>query len=197
MPPSSPNVSLYSLGKGVLKIGEWVGTTPPSYPGDYSDVGNCPEFTVEVTEAMLDHFSSRSGIKVKDKSVVLETGYSVKFKLDEMSVKNMQMFLKATLQGGNVLLANMQLDKEYALYFQADNPVGPNENWQFWKCKLKADGAIALIGDAWQTLGFSGEGLADVANSAGSPYFTVTYATTTTTTSTSTTTTSTTTTTTT
>jgi len=189
MPPSSPSTSLYSLGKGVLKIGEWAGVTPPAYPAGYTDVGNCPEFTVEVTESVLDHFSSRSGIKMKDKTITLETGYTVKFKLDEMSIKNMQMFLKATLSGGNVLLANTALDKEYALYFQADNPVGPNENWQFWRCKLKPDGAFALIGDSWQQLGFSGEGLADVVGHANSPYFTVTYATTTTTTSTTTTTT--------
>lgn len=190
MPPSSPSTENYSLGKGVLEIGEWSGATPPQYPAGYIDVGNCPEFTVEVTESVLDHFSSRSGIKMKDKTITLETGYTVKFKLDEMSVKNLQMFLRATLSGQNVLLANTALSKEYALRFTADNPVGPNETWAFWRCKLKPDGAFSLIGDDWQSMGLSGEGLADVSNNPTSPYFTVTYATTTTT-STSTTTTTT------
>lgn len=182
MPPVSPSTANYTLGKGILYIGEWSGVTPPTDPSGYVDVGNCPEFTVEVTESTLDHFSSRSGLKVKDKQVVLETGYTVKFKLDEMSVKNMQMFLKATLSGTNVLLANTVNDKEYALKFISDNPVGPNDIWQFWRCKLKPDGAFNLIGEEWSTLGFSGEGLADTAGHASSPYFNVTFATTTTTT---------------
>jgi hypothetical protein len=190
MPDISPSTENYSLGKGVLKIGEWSGATAPTYPGQYTDVGNCPEFTIEVTETVLDHYSSRSGIKVKDKTVTLETGYTLKFKLDEKSVLNMKMFLKATLSGVNVLLANTQLNKEYALAFQADNPVGPNDLWQFWRCKLKPDGAFNLIGDTWQEMGFSGEGLADVAGHETSPYFSVTFATTTSTTSTTTTTTS-------
>ena len=184
MPASSPSTTLYALGKGVLEIGEWSGATPPLYPGGYTDVGNCPKFEVEVTEEKLDHYSSRSGIKRKDKTVTLETGYTCKFSLDEMSVKNLQMFLKATLSGSNVLLANTALDKEYALRFTSDNPVGPNETWEFWRMTLAPDGAFSLIGDEWQTLSFTGTGLADSTNQPTSPYFTVTYATTTTTTTT-------------
>lgn len=192
MPNVSPSTENYALGKGVLKIGEWSGASAPSYPSGYFDVGNCPEFTVEVTETVLDHYSSRAGTKVKDKTVTLETGYTLKFKLDEVSTKNMQMFLKATLSGQNVLLANTQLNKEYALAFQADNPVGPNELWQFWRCKLKPSAAFSLIGDAWQEMQFDGEGLADTTGHSTSPYFTMTFGTTTTTTSTTSTTTTTT-----
>lgn len=188
--PQSPSTENYSLGRGILKIGEWSGATPPTYPSSYTDVGNCPSFEVTVTEDRLDHFSSRTGLRLKDKSIVVETGYTLKFKLDEMSVVNMQMFLKATLQGSNVLLANTALNKEFALAFQSDNPVGPNELWQFWRCQLSPDGNFALIGEKeWQTLGFSGEGLADTVGHQTSPYFTVTYATTTSTSTTTTTTT--------
>ena len=181
MPASSPSTDLYSLGKGVLKVGVWSGTTPPTYPTSYVDVGNCPEFTVEATETKLDHYSSRSGLKKKDKTITLETGYTVKFKLDEMAVYNLAMFLKGTIQS-NVILANTQLTQEHALAFQSDNPVGPNELWQFWRCRLSPDGAFSLIGDDWQAMGFSGEGLADEAQHSTSPFFNVTYATTTTTT---------------
>jgi len=186
MPASSPSTTLYSLGKGILKIGEWTGETPPTLPAGYSDVGNCPKFDVEVTEEKLDHFSSRSGIRQKDKTITLETGYSVKFSLDEMSVKNLQIFLKATLSGSNVLLANTALNKEFALLFTADNPVGPNETWQFHRLTIAPDGAFNLIGDDWQVLSFDGTGLSDIDNNPTSPYFTVTFATTTTTTTTTT-----------
>ena len=66
MPVKSPSTTLYQLGKGIVYIAEWSGATPPD-PGDYEDVGNSPRFEVEVSEEKLDHFSSRSGVRLKDK----------------------------------------------------------------------------------------------------------------------------------
>lgn len=179
---TSPSTELYTLGRGILSIGEWSGTTPPVDPSGYTDVGNCPKFEIEVTEEKLEHFSSRSGTKTKDKSVILETGYNVSFDLDENSIKNMTMFLKATLSGTRVLYANTALAREYALKFVSSNPEGPDQRWQFWRVKLSPAGAFGLISDEWAVLSFTGEGLADTANHSTTPYFTVTFVTTTTTT---------------
>jgi hypothetical protein len=137
---------------------------------------------VEVTEETLAHYSSRSGTRVKDKEVTLETGYTLSFDLDEMSVANLAKFLRGTISGAksHVILANQNLDAEYAVKFVSDNAAGPNEKWEFWRCKLTPGGAFSLIGEEWSLLSFSGEGLADVANNPASEYFTVTFATTTT-----------------
>ena len=190
MPLSTHNTSLYTLGKGIMYIGLWTGTTPPTYPGDYTDVGNCPSLEVEVTEEVLDHYSSRSGTRTKDKQVTLETGYTITFDLDEVSIFNLKMFLKATQTGTTKLHANQALDQEYGVRFITDNPAGPNEVWEFWRVRLTPNGAFNLISDEWSTMSFTGEGLADSTNHATSPYFDVTWSTTTTTsTSTSTTTT--------
>jgi len=183
--PTAHSTLLYTLGRGILTIGEWTGVTPPA-GGGYYDVGNCPSFSVEVTEEKLEHFSYRSGTRVKDKEVSLETGYTVSFQLDEVSVKNLKNFLKGVLSGENILYANQNLDQEFALKFVSDNPVGPDQKWEFWRCKLSPDGALSLIGDEWLTLSFTAEGLADSENHASSPHFTVTFATTTTTTTTTT-----------
>jgi hypothetical protein len=180
---SSPSPQLYSLGRGILSIGEWNGTTPPTYPGGFVDVGNCPRFEVEVTEEKLEHFSSRSGTRLKDKVVILETGYTLNFDFDEISVENLKVFLKGTLSG-YVISANQALDREYAVRFVSDNPVGPNEKWEFHRTQLSPGGPFNLISDEWGTLTFAGDGLADTANHATSPFFTVTYASTTTTTTT-------------
>lgn len=174
---SSPSTTLYTLGKGILSIGEWSGENPPS---SYSDVGDCPKFDVEVTEEVLEHFSSRSGTKTKDKVVIIEVGYNVSFDLHEKSFANLQRFLKATKSGSNILLANTALTKEYAVKFVSDNPAGPNETWEFWKMKLAPAGALSMIGDSWMALSFTGSGLSDITNHATSPYFTVTFETTTT-----------------
>lgn len=181
MPASSPSTSLYQLGRGIVSIGSWVETTPPVA---YTDVGNSPRFECEVSEEKLDHYSSRSGTRLKDKSVIIETGYTLNFDLDEISINNLRMFLKATLSGAknHILLANTQLDTEYAVKFVSDNPAGPNETWDFWRAKLSPGGAFSLIGDEWSLITFAGEGLADVTNHSTSPYFSVTFETTTTTT---------------
>jgi hypothetical protein len=181
MPIQSPSTTLYQLGKGIVSIAEWTDADGPA-PGEYVDVGNSPRFEAEVNEEVLDHFSARAGTRTKDKQVVHETGYAINFDLDEISVQNMQMFLKATLSGTNVLKANTQLDKEHAIKFVADNPAGNNQKWEFWKCKLSPGGSFSLIGDEWAVLTFTAEGFSDIANNQDSPYFNVTFATTTTTT---------------
>lgn len=178
MPASPHSTTLYTLGRGIVSIEAWSGATPP---GSLADVGNSPRFESEVTEEKLDHYSSRSGTRVKDKSVVLETGYTINFDLDEFAVSNLAMFLMGSVSG-NVISANVELDKEYAVRFVSDNPSGPNETWDFHRVKLSPGGALNLISDEWSLMTFAGEGLADVANNPTSPYFTVTFATTTTTT---------------
>ena len=183
--PTAHSTLLYTLGRGIVSIGEWSGATPPA-GGAYYDVGNSPAFSVEVTEETLEHFSYRSGTRTKDKEVSLETGYTVSFQLDEPSVKNMKNFLKATLTGENVLNANQNLNQEFALKFVSDNPSGPNQKWEFWRCKLSPYGALSLIADEWLVMSFTAEGLADTDNHPTSQHFSVTFATTTTTTTTST-----------
>ena len=179
MPAQSHSTSLYQLGKGVLSIAEWDGVTPPS-PGDFVDVGNCPRFEVNVTEEKLDHFSSRSGVRLKDKTVTLEIGYTADFDLDEVSLKNLAMFLRGSIAGA-VISAATALDKEYALKFISDNAAGENEKWELWRCRMTPGGAFNLISDDWSLMTFAGEGLADTAHHANTPYFDVTYVTTTTT----------------
>lgn len=186
---TSPSTELYTLGRGILKMGIWSGSTPPTDPGDYVDVGVCNKFELEVTEEKLDHFSRRGGARVKDKTVTLEAGYGVSFTLDEMSVANLKMFIRASQTGYKYLHANQVQNPEYALQFQADNAFGPNEKWSFWKVRMSPAAALGLIADDWMGLQFKAEGLADTANHSSSPFFDVEYTTTTTTTTSTTTTT--------
>lgn len=179
----SPSSTLYTLGKGILSIADY---DVDCGALSWTDLGNSPRLEVEVTEERLDHFSSRSGAREKDKVVILETGYNINFDLDEMSVTNLNLFLKGTLSGGgNKILANTALDNEYVLRFISDNPAGPNETWEFWRLRLTPGGAFSLISDEWTALSFAGEGLADNDCHSTSPFFDVTFCTTTTTSTTS------------
>ena len=180
--PLSHNVNLYSLGRGIIYMAEFSGGAP----GSYTDVGNCPNLTVEVTEEKLPHYSSRSGTKVKDKEVVLETGYTIVFDLDEISTYNLKVFVKGTITQ-NKIYANQSLDREFAIKFVTDNPAGPNETWYFWRVTLSPNGPFSLIGDEWSKMSFTGEGLADTTNHSESPYFDIWFVTTTSTSTTTTT----------
>jgi hypothetical protein len=174
------NVENYTIGKGILYIGTWVGTTPPATVT--KDLGNAPSAEVEPAVERLPHMSSRSGYKTKDKNPIIESTYMVNFDLDEMSAYNMNLYLMGTLSGGNEVKGLQAANTEYALKFAEDNPAGPNKTHLFHRGTLSPNGPLQLIGDEWLVMSMQFEGLADVANNAASPYFTTTYATTTTTT---------------
>jgi hypothetical protein len=177
-PASTDN---YAIGKGILYIGEWDGTTPPTDPGDFEDMGNASSIEVEPTVERLAHYSSRTGFRTKDKNPIIQSDYNVNFELDEMAAVNVNRFLMGTLSGTNVIQALQAADAEFSLKFVSDNPLGPNQTWKFHRLTLAPNGALQLIGEEWMIMSFTGEGLSDVANNSASPYFTVTYVTTTTT----------------
>jgi len=171
--PTSPSTALYTLGRGALYVAAWDGVTPPAI-GDFEDVGDCQEFTVEVTEEKLEHFTRRSGTRNKDRVVTLESGYELSFILNESSVNNLKRYLRGTLEGTNTIQANTALTAEFALRFITDNATGPNELWEFWKLELSPNGSMNLLSDEWRAIPFSGTGLADSANKPNSPFFNVT-----------------------
>lgn len=175
-------------GKGILYIAEWSGTTPPTDPTDYVDVGNCPSFEIEPTTERLPHYSSRSTFRLKDKNPVISTDYTLSFDLDELSAKNLERFFMGGSVDATGTIAGMQgTNKEYAIKFISDNPIGPNQKYYFWKCTISPSGPMQLISDGeWHVMSYTAEGLADTTNHSSSPYFDVKVVTTTTTTTTTT-----------
>lgn len=159
----------YSLGRGKVYVGEW---SAGVFPATYEEMGNAPEVSLELTEETLEHYNSQAGLRTKDKSVTLETGYNLKITTDELSSANLARFVKGTITAATVtdnlfITGNDVLDQEFAIKFVADNPAGPNYTYYFWRVKLKPSGEIAMISDEWAQMAYEGEGLkvdaADVA----------------------------------
>ena len=178
------NVSNYTIGKGVLYVAEWSGTTPPS-EGDYVDIGNCPRMEVEPKVEKLPHYSSRSEFKQKDLDPVIQTECTITFDLDEVSDHNLNMFVMGT-RSGSTILGLQDTSNTYAVKFVENNPVGKNRTHRFWKCSISPASAMPLISDDYKVMSYSAECLADVANNPTSPFFTISMTTTTTTTTTTT-----------
>jgi len=172
-------------GRGVLYIADWSGTTPPTDPTDYYEMGNCPSFEAEPVIERRPHYSSQSGLRVKDLNPVVQTDYNLTFEVDEIAAKNLAKFFLGTLNETTKRISGLQsADAEYAIKIVSANPIGPDTIFRFWRCTITPNGPLQLIGDEYLSMSFSGEGLADTANNPSNPYFEITYVTTTTTTST-------------
>ena len=199
-------------GRGILYVAEWVGTTPPTYPGspanpnypnavdiaaglgDFTDIGNCPSLEVEPTTERRPHYSSRTGLRTRDLNPVVQLDYNLNFDLDEIAAVNLKRFLMGTYTAATgITNALTNANAEFAIIFVSDNPIGPNAIKYFRRVTLAPNGPLQLIGDDYLVMSFAGEGLSDVANYPSSAYFDVKHVTTTTTTTTTTSTTTTTT----
>jgi hypothetical protein len=85
---TAPNTSNYSIGKGILYID--LSQTFSGKTG-WIDLGNVTaiDFAIKVTK--LDHFSSRSGVKTKDQSVITERAATISFTMDELTAQNLSL----------------------------------------------------------------------------------------------------------
>lgn len=59
------------------------------------ELGNSPDFKLNIESEKLPHFSSKSGLKTKDREVVLQQIFNAAFTLDEPVAKNLALFFMA------------------------------------------------------------------------------------------------------
>lgn len=75
----STNPDNYTLGRGCLFFDNGTGER---------ELGNSPEFNIGVDVDLIEHFSSKSGLRIKDKRVVNELTPTLSFILDEINREN-------------------------------------------------------------------------------------------------------------
>jgi hypothetical protein len=171
----SPNALNYLIGKGIITIAPVNEVT--GMPGTYVDLGNCPRFEFETNEQAVTHSSSRYKVKEEDAEYVIMTGYNLNFTLDEVSIENMKLFLRATntiVTLVNTLHANQEIDTRYSVKFASDNSAGPDSVWTFHKVKLTPSGTFSLISDEYTSMSFAAKGLAERIGHPTSPFFDMT-----------------------
>jgi hypothetical protein len=145
MPTSllSPNVDNYYLGTGIVSI-------KFETDSDYIDTGNVTAlvFTPKVT--LLDHFSSRAGIKSKDLSVVLQKEGDLKITMEEYTARNLAMLLLGQLTTSGLTATIDVLSTaaiRAAVKFVGANDVGPQWTMIFPICDIVPSGAMNPIND--------------------------------------------------
>jgi hypothetical protein len=162
----SPNPLLYYIGKGVVAFKKDGNT-------DFRDLGNCPVFEVAPEITQLDHYSSRSGVKTKDRTVTTEKSGKVNITLEEWSFEN----LRLALLGGPLENNSSDNTKSFALFgadqvdgvlkFTGTNDVGPRYEIIVNKVTFVPGKSINPISEGWGVLELVGNVLADDAGSFG------------------------------
>ncbi len=147
--PSSPEVLNYSVLKGIAYF------TPDGEAE--RDLGNCPEFELTPTIDNLDHFSSRAGVRSKDRTVVREKTMQARVVLDEMTPQNLRLALL-----GSALVSNTAGNYTFGIYgvseilgqlrFDGQNDIGNKVNITLPNCSLIPSGSLPLISDEWAQL---------------------------------------------
>lgn len=94
----------YILGRGKVYAALLTSGVPAET--GWRDLGNAPEFTVNIETETLEHQSSREGLQTVDKEVTLSIKMNLAFTLDEFNDENVALFMQGeTASHTNVAVA--------------------------------------------------------------------------------------------
>jgi hypothetical protein len=156
---NSPNIGNYYIGKGIVSIkllGESV----------FTDCGNVPQFEFMAKVTQLDHFSSRTGVRVKDFTAVIELAGTLTMQLEELTARNMGLALLGLPTGGpSPAPDTINIFSNPVIYgsvkFVGTNDIGPVWTVNFPLVKLSPNKALGLIANTWGVIDLDGDVLFD------------------------------------
>jgi hypothetical protein len=166
--PASADIRNYTIGKGIAsfkKTGESL----------FRDLGNVPAFEFTPTAETLDHFSSRTGVKSKDRSVVVSTEGELKITMEEFTVENLALALMGNIDEDSSerpvidILQNSSITGE--VKFVGTNSVGQQFTWLFNNVSFIPSSTVSPLSDEWGTFEVTGQVLVD----SGGKFGTVTH----------------------
>jgi len=85
------------LGRGIVYFSRFrSGAGNGFVPDGFRDIGNCPAFGLTIENTMLDHYSSQGGLRVKDKSIVIEQNATGSITCDDIDIENVALLFLGT-----------------------------------------------------------------------------------------------------
>ena len=155
----SPNIGNYYIGKGSVYV-KLLNET------QFVHAGNCPTFEFMAKVTQLDHFSSMTGVKVKDFTAVTEINGTLTMVLEELTARNMGFALLGLPSGGpSPADETISIFSNPIIYasvkFIGANDIGPIWTVEFPLVKLSPNKAVSLIGNTWGTVDLEGDVLYD------------------------------------
>jgi hypothetical protein len=156
--PVSPSTENYYVGKGKLSFKPTGATT-------FRDLGNVTELETTPNLTTLEHFSSREGVKKKDKEVVTEKKLTVRLVMDEWTAENLAMALLGDVSvdtnGNSVVDIFSRNAFEGELKYEGTNEIGPQMDIDLFKVAFKPGKSLNPISDEWGNIEIEGEALAN------------------------------------
>lgn len=153
----------YYIGKGIVSFKK-TGDT------GFTDLGNVPELEFSFNINKLDHFSSRAGVKSKDKSVIIEKSATVRMVMEEVTLENMALAMGGTITtatDGSKSFGMMNLNAiEGILKFTPSNQIGKQHSWE-GTVSFAPSGSFNPISDEWGSVEVTGEILVDGSGNFG------------------------------
>lgn len=153
----------YAVGKGIVSFKK-------TGAGSFVDLGNVTEMEISFEIEKLDHFSSRAGVKSKDKSVIVSKSATIRLVMDELTLENMALAMGGTVvtaSDGSKSFGMMKLNAiEGDLKYVGTNQIGPAHNWE-GKVSFAPSGSFNPISDEWSSIEVTGEILVDESGNFG------------------------------
>jgi hypothetical protein len=162
--PVSPSTDNYYVGKGKISFKLTGAAT-------FRDLGNVTELETTPNLTTLEHFSSREGVKKKDKEVVTEKKLTVRLVMDEWTADNLAMALLGDLSvdvnGNSVVDIFSRNSFEGELKYEGTNEIGPQMDINLFKVAFKPGKSLNPISDEWGNIEIEGEALANALGKFG------------------------------
>jgi hypothetical protein len=153
-PPVAPSTDGYFIGKGIVVF-------KPEGATKFRALGNVPEFEFTPSTDTLDHFSSQSGVKTKDKTVVLSKGGELRIVMEELTANNLAMLVLGSVDETDPLRPKVNIFDVNAVSgevrFYATNEIGPRWDGVFAGVDFLPSGSFQPISDEWGKLEVTGQ----------------------------------------
>lgn len=131
----------------------------------FADLGNCPSMTFQSELETLDHYSSREGVKKRDKKAIISKKGTLNISLDEITMETLQYALLGGTVTGTTGSRRMNIFDESqvsgVVRLTGTNDYGIQFEWQFNAVDFVPGDAISFIGDDWTVITLNGEVGAD------------------------------------
>ncbi|MFZ1059283.1 MAG: hypothetical protein WAP47_08825 [Candidatus Rokuibacteriota bacterium] len=129
-----------------------------------TDLGNIPECEFSFNIEKLDHFSSRAGVKSKDKSVIISKSATIRLVMEEITAENMALALGGTVttnsDGSKTFGLMTDNTTEGELTITGTNEIGNQVNW-VGDVSFAPSGSFNPISDEWGSVEATCEVLVD------------------------------------
>jgi hypothetical protein len=142
--PVSPSTDNYYVGKGKISfkaVGELT----------FRDLGNVSSLETAPNLTTLEHFSSREGVKKKDKEVVTEKKMTVTMVMEEWTAENLAMALLGDVDtDGNKVIDIFSRNTFLGeLKYEGTNEIGPQMDIDLFRVVFKPGKSLNPISDEW------------------------------------------------